>query len=379
MYHLDQFALMFTDRIRMDAYAAAIQKSVKPGDTVVDLGSGLGIFALLACKAGARRVYAIETNPVVDFGRHLATVNGFGDRIHFLRGDSRQIHLPERADVVVSDLRGTLPLFTHAVDTIQDARNRFLAEDGQLIPLSDTLVCAVVEHPRLYEEIAGAWRAIPELDLSSGLPLVLNGLYCRRLKPEQVVSGGVAWRTLNYTARANSIEHGTVQATVLRNCLGHGLGLWFETELRDGVGFSTQPSIGDTVYGHVFLPWLEPVALREGETCRIDLRAHPVGNDYVWQWETNIPAAEGHGEIRFVQSTFYGSLFPPSLLRKRAIDFVPVLNEAGQAERWLLQAMDGGRPLQEIAAEAFRLFPHVFRRTEDAFSQAAEIAEKFSR
>ena len=224
MYHLDQFALMFTDRIRMDAYAAAIQKSVKPGDTVVDLGSGLGIFALLACKAGARRVYAIETNPVVDFGRHLATVNGFGDRIHFLRGDSRQIHLPERADVVVSDLRGTLPLFTHAVDTIQDARNRFLAEDGQLIPLSDTLVCAVVEHPRLYEEIAGAWRAIPELDLSSGLPLVLNGLYCRRLKPEQVVSGGVAWRTLNYTARANSIEHGTVQATVLRNCLGHGLG-----------------------------------------------------------------------------------------------------------------------------------------------------------
>ena len=54
MYQLDQFALMFTDRIRMDAYAAAIQKSVKPGDTVVDLGSGLGIFALLACKAGAR-------------------------------------------------------------------------------------------------------------------------------------------------------------------------------------------------------------------------------------------------------------------------------------------------------------------------------------
>jgi hypothetical protein len=56
-----------------------------------------------------------------------------------------------------------------------------------------------------------------------------------------------------------------------------------------------------------------------------------------------------------------------------------VLNEAGQAERWLLQAIDGMRPLQEISAEAARLFPYVFRTAEDAFNRAAEIVENFSR
>ncbi len=56
-----------------------------------------------------------------------------------------------------------------------------------------------------------------------------------------------------------------------------------------------------------------------------------------------------------------------------------MLTESGLAERWLMQAMDGKRRLEDMAAEAARLFPHVFRRAEDAFRQAAEIAEKFSR
>ena len=120
-------------------------------------------------------------------------------------------------------------------------------------------------------------------------------------------------------------------------------------------------------------------ALRAGEICTVDLRAHLVGNDYIWQWQTNLPAAADRTQISFSQSTFYGSLYPPSILQKRTLDFVPVLTEAGLAERWLLQAMDGQRRLEDIAAEAARLFPHVFRRSEDAFHQAAEIVEKYSR
>src|SRR5215469_811240 len=142
LYSLDQFASMFADRVRMDAYAKVIATAVRPDDTVVDLGCGVGIFALMACRAGARRVYAIDLNGVVEFGRHLAAVNGFGDRIQFLCGDSRQIHLPERADVIISDLRGVLPLFSSAIGTLEDARIRFLAEGGRLLPQKDTLVCA---------------------------------------------------------------------------------------------------------------------------------------------------------------------------------------------------------------------------------------------
>jgi protein arginine N-methyltransferase 1 len=379
MYSLKQYASMFADRVRMDAYAAAIQKAVRPGDAIVDLGCGPGIFALLACTAGASHVYAIDLNGIVEFGRHLAVVNGFADRIDFLRGDSRQMHLPVRANVIVSDLRGALPLFSHAVGTLQDARARFLAEGGTLIPLRDTLVAAVVELPDFHREITNSWKSIPHLDLSTGLPLVLNSVYRHSLKPQQLLSESQSWHVLDYTSGVQSQARSTLQLCATRSAVGHGVGLWFETELMEGIGYSTEPRSGETVYGHVFLPWLEPVSLREGDVCTVDLCAHLVGNDYVWQWETRVPAAEGRDAIRFRQSTFYGSLFSPSYLKKHSTDFVPVLSESGLAERWLLQAMDGKRPLEKIAAEAVVLFPHVFRRAQDAFNRAGELAEKFSR
>jgi protein arginine N-methyltransferase 1 len=379
MYSLDQFALMFGDRVRMGAYSAAIQQVVRPGDTVVDLGCGPGVFALLACRAGARRVFAIDLDGVVDFGRHLAAVNGFAERVHFLRGDSRQIHLPERANVVIADVRGVLPLYSHAIGTLEDARARFLEEGGFLLPRQDTLIAAIVESPEHYRQITESWDSVPQLNLSSGLPLVLNATYRRHFEPEQLLSAPRPWYVIDYASCAKRPARATVELKVSRNGIGHGLGLWFETKLIDDIGYSTGPPSGETVYGHLFLPWLEPLALSEGEVCSVDLCAHLIGNDYIWQWETNVPATPTHGEVHFRQSTFYGSLFPPSLLQKRTTEFVPVLTEAGLAERWILQAMDGKRPLQVIAAEAARQFPHVFRRVEDAFNQAAEIAEKYSR
>lgn len=370
---------MFADRVRMDAYTAAIEKSVRPGDAVLDLGSGPGIFALLACKAGARRVYAIDLSEAVEFGRHLATVNGLADRVHFLRGDSRQIHLPERVNVIISDIRGVLPLFSHAIGTLDDARTRFLAEGGTLLPSRDTLLACIIESPKHYQEITGSWTSIPQLDLASGLPLVLNALYRQHLKPDQLLSAPQPWHVLEYTRGARPAAEGTVQFHASREAVGHGIAVWFETELLPGIGYSTAPRATETVYGHIFFPWLEPIAFRAGDACTVTLRAHLVGNDYIWQWETTGPSSNGRPAVHFRQSTFYGSVFSPSFLKKHANGFVPVLTEAGLAERWLLQSMDGKRPLESIAAEAVRLFPHVFRRVEDAFNRAADIAEKFSR
>jgi len=379
-YSLDQFGRMLSDKVRMDAYSAAIVRAVRPGDAVVDLGCGPGVFALLACKAGARAVYAIDTNGAVEFGRHLAAVNGYSDRIHFMRGDSRQMHLPERVNVIVSDVRGVLPLFSQAVGTLEDARVRFLAEGGRLIPQRDVLCVAVVQLSKPYEQLTTGWELTgQQIDLSSGLPLILNSIYRQKLQPEHLLSEVRQWHTLNYDTGAKTSAQARIELPILRGDVGHGLGIWFQTVLTDDIGYSSGPINAENIYGQTFLPWLEPVALQEGDVCCVDLRAHLVGNSYVWQWETNIPAAARREQVHFRQSSFYGSLFPASLLQKRAVDFVPVLNEFGQAERWILQAMDGKRPLHEIAAEAARLYPHIFRREEEAFNQVAEIAEKFSR
>ena len=133
------------------------------------------------------------------------------------------------------------------------------------------------------------------------------------------------------------------------------------------------------MYGHSFLPWLQPVTISAGQEIQLELHADLVGRDYIWRWETKI-YEEAQGVVHhFQQSTLQGTRFSPQWLRRHAMDFVPVLSEAGEAERWLLQAMDGNAPLQEIASAAAERFPTVFRRQEEAFRRASELAEKFSR
>ncbi|MGB7728916.1 MAG: methyltransferase domain-containing protein, partial [Candidatus Acidiferrum sp.] len=81
---------MIADAGRFNAYANAIARAVRPGDTVAEIGCGPGVFSLLACRAGARRVFAIESESCIQFARELAAANGFTDRIEFFQSDSRK-------------------------------------------------------------------------------------------------------------------------------------------------------------------------------------------------------------------------------------------------------------------------------------------------
>src|SRR5918997_2571568 len=127
MYSLRFYGQMIADAPRMDAYAAALRQVVNPDSVVMDLGCGPGVFALLACKLGARRVYAVEPDNVVGLAREAAAANGFADRIEFFEKLSTEITLPDPATIIISDLRGVLPWFEQHIPSIIDARARHLS------------------------------------------------------------------------------------------------------------------------------------------------------------------------------------------------------------------------------------------------------------
>ena len=169
MYSLHFYGQMIADTARMGAYAAALRQVVKPDSVVMDLGSGPGVFALLACKLGARGVYAVEPSNVIGLAREAAAANGFAERIQFFESMSTEITLDERASIIVSDLRGVLPWFQQHIPSIIDARERHLARGGTLIPRRDMLWAAVVEAPTQYEGLIGPWQNNKlELDLAAG-------------------------------------------------------------------------------------------------------------------------------------------------------------------------------------------------------------------
>ena len=123
------------DEARMRPYVKSLRQAVTAGSVVLDLGAGATAFsAILACRFGARRVFAIEVDDTIAVARQVAAANGCGDRIEFTQGDSKTITLPWRADGIISDLHGVLPLHDDATVPLIDARARLLAPGADPVP-----------------------------------------------------------------------------------------------------------------------------------------------------------------------------------------------------------------------------------------------------
>jgi type I protein arginine methyltransferase len=319
MYSVHFYGQMLADAPRMDAYAAALRRAVKPDSVVMDLGSGPGVFAMLACKLGARRVYAVEPDNVIGLAREAAAANGVADRIEFFENFSTEIDLPEPASVVVSDLRGVLPWFQQHLPSIIDARKRLLARDGVLIPQRDVLWAAVVEAPDEYEELVGPWQKNKfDLDLSAGTRFVTNRWRKTRLKPEQLLAEPICWTAIDYY----EVDSPNIQAQIFwraaRRGTAHGVAVWFDSELAEGIGFSNHPATTEMIYGNGLFPFSEPVEVMEGDRIELRLSAKMVHDDYVWRWDTDFFANsdETRPRVSFKQSTFFGTPLSPAQLQK---------------------------------------------------------------
>ena len=382
MYTIAEYGRMIADGARMEAYTRALRAAVRPDSVVVDLGAGTGIFALLACRFGARRVYAIEPDDAIEVAQEIARASGCGDRIVFLQEFSTRATLPERAGVIVSDLRGRLPFFELHLPAIVDARERFLVPGGALIPLRDVLWAAVVEAPELYAEVIGPWeQSVRGLDMRAARQMATNSLHKARVAPGQMLLEPKEWFTLDYTTVVSSDAQGRLDWKVARGGVGHGLVLWFNSVLAEGVEFSNAPGQPIQVYRRTFFPWPEPVALESGDRVIVDLAATLVGEDYVWRWDTCVRSREdaGRPKASFQQSTFFGAPLSPGRLRRRAANHEPALDEDGQIVLFVLSLMDGVTPIEHIARRLAEHFPKRFSRWEAALERVAELSQKYSR
>jgi protein arginine N-methyltransferase 1 len=391
-YSIAAYGEMINDRVRMEAYAAALARVVTPGCVVLDIGTGTGIMAMLAARHGARHVYAIEPSDAIQTAREIARANGLADRITFIQDQSARVSLPEPADVVVSDLRGILPLHGGHIPAIIDARTRLLKPGGSQIPQRDTLMVAIASVPDTYREgydepwIDNAYG----LDLRAARPLVVNTWTKQRFVPESLVGAPQAWAELDYTTIASPDIAGRATWVAPQPAVAHGLALWFDTLLWDSIGFSNAPVCTRAIYGAAFFPWPAALPLDPGDQISVDLAADLVGDDYLWRWDTEVRAAATStastaalaapvSKARFMQSTLLGTLVSPASLRKQAADFQPSLNENGEIERLILSMCDGLTPLETIARTLAAQFPLRYTDWMAALGHAGAVSRQYGR
>ena len=308
MAHLSLHSRLIADTVRTDAYQSALRERITPDSVVLDIGTGTGLLALIACRLGAKRVHAVEVDETLRLARAVAKDNDCSERIEFLQGLSTQIELPERADVIVSDLHGVLPLFRRHLPSIVDARERLLAPGGVLIPERELLWGAIVEAPLLYGQMVGAWDGQPYgLDMQAVREMATNSLVKGQFTADQLVTPSVLLATLDYMSLEQSDFVLEATMTAARDGAGHGIAVWFDAILAPGIEISNAPGQPEMIYGQAFFPWPHPVELRTDDTISVVLWATLLKDDYAWTWKTSVRSAGEPGRIltAFEQSTLF--------------------------------------------------------------------------
>jgi protein arginine N-methyltransferase 1 len=365
---------MVADEVRTRAYARALERTVRPDTVVLDIGTGTGIFALLACRYGARRVFAVDPSDSIEVARQVARDNALEDRIEFIHAMSTAIELPERADVIVCDLRGILPLFQHSVAAIIDARSRHLGPGGSMIPLRDVLYAAPASAPAQFGSLTAQWQEDAlGFDLGSANRLILNSFGKACCGSVDLVGTPSAVGTVDYPTITQARFAGGATFVATRDATAHGWVVWFDTLLAEGVELTNAPGNAALIYGQAFFPWERPVQVRSGDPLSLRLRADVVGDGYLWSWESEI-----RGQT-FRQSELGADALSPDSLRRRSERHVPELSLDGRIELLALELMQQGLSLGAIASRLERAFPQRFPRWTLALDQAADIAGRCGR
>lgn len=243
---------MLEDEVRNRALEAMVGALVRPGDVVADLGTGTGILAVLARKAGAARVYGIDASPIARLARRMAADNGI-DGVTFLEGDVATIELPEPVDVAFSECLGNLAFGDAMFDAMRSFRGRWVKEGGRVGPVEVRLFAQPMD-ARLNWEPSRFWhQPWRGLDLSAFAHGDAELLRVIRAVPAFLFAEPRRLLTFDPWDRA---EDYTLQASWSfdRARVVNGVCTWFEVDWAPGVTMTTSPDAESTHWHQVCLP-----------------------------------------------------------------------------------------------------------------------------
>ena len=280
-----EHARMLHDDRRTGDYLEALAAAVRPGDVVLDIGTGSGVLAIAAARAGARRVYAVEASDIAEVAERVFATNGVQDRVTLIPGWSRQIELPEPADLLVSELIGNEPFEEEILETTLDARRRLLKPGARLIPHALTLLARPLLIPdeearqrAIGHKAVKRWRRLYDIEFHALLDAAVAGPVNMPAEAEVVarwppVGPPVVLTTVDLTAFETASVRGSGDLVVDHGGAVNAVAVTFRAALHGLIAHTLDPWTWPTSSWATSV-WAFPdvVQLGAGDALRVQYR-----------------------------------------------------------------------------------------------------------
>ena len=236
--------LMLKDEPRTLAYKNFLEKNSYfiRGKVVLDVGAGSGILSLLAARAGAERVYAVEASNISVLCEEIVKLNGLEKVITVIKDTVEKVKLPEKVDIIISEWMGFYLLHESMLDSVLYARDKWLKDDGFLLPSHATLYCAPVSMSQYYKDNFECWKNMYGFDFTPFLTVSVQKSFTQpavtELKSEQCLSKAEIVVDLDLkTATLWDIQDVVkkLEFHIHNEATLHGFATWFEVRFTPHV------------------------------------------------------------------------------------------------------------------------------------------------
>lgn len=273
------------DEARNDAYEAALKRAVTANSKVLEIGTGSGILAMMAARAGADDVVTCETMPAIaEAAQDIIALNGYAERVRVIARRSFDLDaerdLGGPADILVSELISNSMLGQDLLAVTEHAARALLKPGARVIPARGRVRVALAHHndvrPKRMGAIAGfdltpfnrLFRSRYQIDRgSTGLSLLSGPAY---LFEFDFQSGG-PFPPLSGTAVVTSTGGEA-----------NGVAQWIILEMDEETSYENDPRPGATsTWAVVFWPFMAPREYPSGAAVEI-AGSHDRRNLWIW-------------------------------------------------------------------------------------------------
>jgi len=276
---------MLNDVERNKAFETAIKHVVRPNCTVLDIGAGSGLLAMMAARHGASCVTSCEMmQPIAHIANKIVAINGFKDQIKIVPKKSDNLvvglDLPKRADVLITETvdcglvgEGILPIIRHA-------RQVLLTPDATIIPAKAVVKFSLLES-HLVHNLNVASNAA-NFDVSSFNIFSTVGYFPVRLWiwPHRLLSKPTAAFEFDFRVDSLKPRQKEMSVQVEHNGTVHGVVFWFELDLGNGVVFNNAVDNEKSHWMQAVQCFEKPMIVQKSDLLKLMVRQSDTNIDF---------------------------------------------------------------------------------------------------